>query len=122
MAFWTKFHKNGDEVSSGYVCDECDGWNSRSTKYCPHCGVKIKATLSIPRETSVDDFIEASCWRDWINQPTQKVYDIYWNWCIKEGLEYENKVHFMRTILDRIPDLRSSPMKGKRYFREVPYK
>lgn len=119
MTYWTKYRKNGDEVKSGWVCDNCDKWNNRPTPYCPHCGEKIKAKLHDPKSNSVDEFIEASDWMDWVDEYTQKIYVIYWQWCIKEGLDPESKIVFMRQVLDRYPDLKSVPYKGKRKFRRV---
>ena len=119
MALWTKFHKNGDEVKNGWVCDSCDGWNNRSTKYCPHCGERIKGKLQDPKFTSIDKFIEASDWNDWVDQYTQDVYLIYWRWCLKEGFEPESKVMFMRRVLEEYPDLKSIPYHGKRKFKKV---
>ena len=26
---------------NGWICDNCDGWNNRATKFCPHCGAKM---------------------------------------------------------------------------------
>lgn len=121
MGWWTKFYKNEEEVTNGWVCNECDHRNGKATPYCPYCGEKMKARISNPTFTSVDDFVDASDWRDWIDHPTQEIYDIYWNWCIKEELPIENKINFMKQVLNMIPDLKSSPMKGKRYFREQPY-
>jgi hypothetical protein len=119
MALWTKFHKNGDEVKNGWVCDSCDGWNNRPTKYCPNCGEKIKGKIANPVLTSVDDFIEASDWNDWIDEYTQDVYTIYWRWCIKEELQPETKVVFMRRVLAEYSELKSVPYKGKRRFRRI---
>lgn len=117
MALWTKVHKDGTEIKTGWICDECDGWNSRCTKYCPHCGIRIKNKLSIPTITSIDEFIEASDWTDWIDQLTDDVYNTYWSWCIKEGLKPQSKITFMRKILGKYPELKSSPYKSQRYFR-----
>ena len=119
MALWTKYHKNGDQVNNGWVCDACDGWNNRITKFCPNCGEPMKTHISIPTVTSVDDFIEASDWEDWINKSTQEVYVIYWKWCIKEEFSPVDKISFMKRVLSEYPELKSSPMKGKRYFRRV---
>lgn len=117
ITYWTKYHKNGDEVSNGWVCSNCDKRNYLPTPYCPYCGEKVKSKIQGPKETSVDAFIEASCWEDWINQYTEDVYTIYWQWCIKEGLEPEKKVTFMRRVLNECPELKSVPYKGKRRFR-----
>ena len=26
---------------NGWRCDNCDGWNNRATKFCPHCNAKM---------------------------------------------------------------------------------
>ena len=119
MALWTKYHKNGDQVKNGWVCDSCDGWNNRPSNYCPNCGEKIKGKVDNLALTSVDEFIEASDWHDWIDEYTQDVYTIYWQWCIRTNLEPEKKVVFMRRVLAEYPELKSVPYKGKRRFRRV---
>ena len=119
MALWTKYHKNGDQVNNGWVCDSCDRKNTKATPFCPYCGERMKYRISIPTITTVDDFIEASDWEDWIDKPTQEVYEIYWRWCIKEETTPVDKITFMKQILSECPDLKSSPMKGKRYFRKA---
>ena len=119
MALWAKYHKNGDQVKNGWVCDACDGWNNRVTKFCPNCGKSMKAAIGVPTVTNVDDFIEASDWTDWIDKPTQEIYEIYWRWCVKDELPPVDKISFMKQVLAEFPDLKSSPMKGKRYFRRA---
>ena len=79
----------------------------------------MKSRITIPTVTTVDDFIEASDWTDWINQSTKEVYEIYWRWCIKEDRPPVDKISFMKRVLSEYPELKSSPMKGKRYFRLV---
>ena len=118
MPLWTKYHKDGNQIINGWVCDSCDGWNNRITKYCPNCGEPMKAAISVPTLTSVDDFIDASDHTDWIGMLTDDVYKIYCDWCDKNELKPSHKISFVRKILDRFGDLKSSPMKGKRYFRE----
>ena len=119
LALWTKYHKNGDQIKNGWVCDACDRKNTKATPFCPYCGESMKSRISIPTATSVDDFIGASDWGDWINQPTQAIYEIYWRWCIKEEVSPVDKITFMKQVLAECPDLKSSPMKGRRYFRSV---
>ena len=119
MALWTKYHKNGDQVKNGWVCDNCDRRSYLPTPYCPYCGEKSKAKLSDPKYTNIDEFIEASDWTDWINQYTEDVYTIYWKWCTKNGYNTASKITFMRRVLDAFPELKSVPWNGKRRFRRV---
>lgn len=119
MTVWTKHRKNGEEIKNGWICDNCDRRSYLPTPYCPYCGERVKGKVVSATTTSVDEFIEASDWKDWINQYTEDVYTIYWQWCIKESLDPQNKIVFMRRILDEYPDLRSVPYKGKRKFKRV---
>ena len=119
MSLWTKYHKSGYQVKNGWVCDSCDGWNNRTTKFCPHCGTPIKGKMQEPKTSSVDEFIEASDWTDWINQFTEDVYTIYWRWCTKNDHPCESKVVFMRKVLSEFPELKSVPWHGKRRFRKT---
>lgn len=119
LSVWTKYHKNGDKVSNGWVCDECDRRSYLPTPYCPYCGKRIKGKIKEPKMNSVDDFIESSDWNDWIDEYTQDVYTIYWKWCVKEDLTPEPKVVFMRKVLTEYPELKSVPYKGKRKFKRM---
>lgn len=116
---WVKQFKNGDEVTHGWVCDVCNKKSTRATPYCPYCADKKKGRISNPLQTNVDDFIEASDPTDWIGKPTQDIYSIYWNWCLKQNIKPVDKIIFMRTVLSTITWLASRPMGGRRYFREV---
>ena len=119
MTLWTKFYKNGSEVKNGWVCDNCDRRSYLPTPYCPYCGEKVKCKVHNKPTNSVDEFIEASEWTDWINQYTEDVYTVYWQWCIRTNLKPESKVVFMKRVLAEYPELQSVPYKGKRRFRRV---
>lgn len=119
MALWSKYHANGEEIKNGWVCDSCDGWSSRISNYCPHCGERMKDRIAIPKWSNVKDFVNASDWTDWINQTTESVYIIYWQWCVKNEFIPVTKVNFMRQVLAQVQELKSSPCRGKRYFRLV---
>ena len=34
-------HGRWEWFKNGWICDNCDGWNNRATKFCPHCGAKM---------------------------------------------------------------------------------
>ena len=34
-------HGRWEWFKNGWICDNCDGWNNRVTKFCPHCGAKM---------------------------------------------------------------------------------
>lgn len=119
MGLWIKTRDNGEIIEHGWLCDQCGGWNNRPAKYCPHCGKLMKGKIALVTETNVDEFIEASNHTDWIGKPTQDVYTIYWQWCIKHEYTPLNKIKFMRQVLGRFPDLKSVPYKGKRFFKET---
>ena len=34
-------HERWEWFKNGWMCDNCDGWNNRATKFCPHCGAKM---------------------------------------------------------------------------------
>lgn len=119
MTYWTKFHKDGKEVGSGWVCGICDRRNQLPTPYCPYCGTLLEGKMQETKQTSVDMFMEASHWEDWINRYTEDVYEIYWNWCIRTEVIPLSKIIFMRQVLAAHPQLKSVPYKGKRRFKAV---
>ena len=95
---------------------QADGIDIGGIKYCPCCGRRMKSKFL---NVTVEEFIEASDFEDWINQTTESVYQIYWKWCIKKGYSPTNKIVFVKAILNEFPELKSSPCKGKRYFRKA---
>lgn len=68
---------------------------------------------------SVEKFSEASWWNDWIDQPTDSVYNIYWKWCISHEYPPASKQVFLRQLFQLYPMLKSVPMRGVRYVRQT---
>lgn len=43
---WLSEYKSGYKPGTGYVCGNCDMWNSSSSLFCPHCGIRKQITAS----------------------------------------------------------------------------
>lgn len=62
---------------------------------------------------SIKTFINENDWHDWVNKPTNYVYQQYCAWCKEKDYPSESKTHFMRQLLGIIPWLVSTPNKTR---------
>ncbi len=84
-------------------------------------GYSIKQAISAaPSNDSVKEFCEASLWEDWINQPINDVYIIYYNWCIAHEYTPLAKQGFSRHLMSMYPWLKTVPTKrGNKCYRII---
>lgn len=78
-----------------------------------------QAVTDNPLRESVLEFFQASHWEDWVDETSDAVYTIYWQWCVKHGHNPECKNVFMKSVRQCYPQLTTVPNRGKRYIREV---
>lgn len=62
-----------------------------------------------PIHDSVEQFCEASYWRDWIGMSINDLYEIYWRWCIQHGYTASTKQGFSRQLNTIYPQLKTVP-------------
>ena len=94
-------HTIRDRLRRGFTIDEA---------------IKIKPTLE-----SVKDFVDASYYQDWIGLSISAVYEIYWEWCTKNGYtDIIQKQGFSRQLMSYFPMLKVVPTrKGDKCYRII---
>ena len=58
-----------------------------------------EAVQIVPTVESVNEFCEASWYKDWIGMSSTYLYEIYWKWCISNGYNPVTQRGFTRHIL-----------------------
>jgi hypothetical protein len=74
-----------------------------------------------PTFKSVREFCEVSWYEDWIGISTAQLYNIYWEWCIRNGYSPIQSKGFTRQVMKLYPNLKVVPMKDKdgKYHRMI---
>lgn len=68
----------------------------------------VKPTLV---HDSVEQFCEASHWKDWVNKSTSEVYSIYWKWSVNNSFRPVTIQCFSKHILSMYPQLKVVPIR-----------
>ena len=68
-----------------------------------------QAIRPTPVHESVEQFCEASYWKDWLGMAMGDLYEIYWKWCIQHGYSASTKQGFSRHLKTMYPQLKTVP-------------
>lgn len=75
-------------------------------------GYSIEEAIKVtPVHDSIKEFCEASLWEDWIGMSISDLYEIYWQWCIRNGYTAVQKQGFSRQLSTIYPMLKTIPTK-----------
>ena len=97
---------------------ECHGISPPTLRDRLRRGYTVEeAVKESPLNESVTEFCEASYWKDWIGMLISDLYSIYWKWCIGQGYTPLSNIAFSQQLFRIYPQLKTIPMKGKRYIR-----
>ncbi len=79
-----------------------------------------QAVKPFPIHDSVEQFCEASHWKDWIGMSINELYEIYWKWCVAQEIPLTTKQGFSRHITDKYPTLKIVPTRrGDQFYRII---
>ncbi len=79
-----------------------------------------EAIKMLPVQESIQEFSEASYYKDWVGMPMSDLYEIFYKWCISHGHTVESKQTFTRHLMSMYPMLKIVPTKrGDKYCRMI---
>lgn len=70
-----------------------------------------EAIKLIPTHDSVKEFCNASHWEDWVGMTIDNLYNVYWQWSIRNGYSTLQKQGFSRQLFSMYPMLYTVPTK-----------
>lgn len=68
-----------------------------------------QAVKPVATNESVEQFVEASYYLDWIGMPINDLHKIYWRWSIEHGYSPLQKQGFSRHLLKLCPQIKTVP-------------
>mgnify|MGYP003291541627 CR=1 FL=1 len=68
-----------------------------------------EAIKMVAVSSSVEEFSEASWWKDWIGMATSDLHKIYKEWCVQNGYTPLTKQGFSRQLFKMFPNLKTVP-------------
>ena len=79
-----------------------------------------QAVRPVVTTDSVEQFVEASWWEDWIGMSINALHEIYWRWCVSNGYTPLPKQPFSRHLMQLNPQLKTVPSRvNKRCLRVI---
>lgn len=85
-------------------------------------GYTIEEAMSPhPIFNSVKQFCDESWYEDWIDTSTTQLYNVYWEWCIRNEYTPIHCKGFTRQVMKLYPNLKVIPMKDRdgKYHRMI---
>lgn len=89
---------------------EMSGIAQATIRYRLRKGYSVsEAVKMLATDDGVREFVDASCWEDWIGMPISGLYKIYWKWCVSYGYTPLHIKGFSRQLFQMFPNLKTVP-------------
>lgn len=127
MANHKKLYQYKDQWYDIYQLSEMSGYTIRQLRNRMYQGFSIEQAMrEFPMHDSVVEFDLHSNWRDWIGLPSNELYQIYWNWCVKNNMTPVTQRQLSSELLPKYNlhtvSMATGDGKACRYIREKLYR